>query len=95
MFVLCVKHVMANLLSICFVLRLLFVLCSVLECSHVQIEIYGVHFKAKSSLRLANTFNPPTENAPQFLVSPPKFSKLLEQDGNYSPEHALVPAETG
>ena len=67
------------------------------ERSHVQIASCGMHIKrhAKMSLRLANAFNPPAETAPQSLVSPPDFAKLLEQDGNYSPEHALVPAETG
>ncbi len=63
----------------------------------MQIASCGMHIKrhAKMSLRLANAFNPPAETAPQSLVSPPDFAKLLEQDGNYSPEHALVPAETG
>ncbi len=40
---------------------------------------------ANMSLRSANVFNPPAETAPQSLVLPPNFSKLLEQDGLLEP----------
>ena len=57
----CVKHVMANSLSLWFCAASVVFLCSVpslLERSHVQIEIYGIHIKrhVNMSLRLAWLF---------------------------------------